>query len=437
MKLWHKIILAGLLAMVFGCILVFALPPIRDRVFFRTEQLRIRIQYALFPPENVVFTPNAEVAAAVRSTMTQIAQAVTPSPTVTVTTTPTPLPPDVPTPTPTPQPTPLPPTALIENVPYIDQHYGYNNCAPANLSMAMTFWGWTGNKEDVTSYLKPFLKDKNVMPYELVDFVNTQTNLRSLTRFGGTQEMLKTMVAAGFPVIVERGVYLRDLSGKISWMGHYQVVYGYDNEQAKFQVKDSFEQGGSKFVVTYDDLQRGWRSFNYAFLVVYPAEREGDVFALLGAYTDDNSANQAAATIASSDIFSTEGQEQFFAWYNRGSSLVLLQDYVGAADAFDKAFGVYAELPADNRPWRITWYETGPYFAYFYTGRYQDVISLADQTISSASEPYLEENYYWRARAKAALGDSAGAVEDLRKALEYHPGFNPALQVMAQMGVSP
>ena len=29
--------------------------------------------------------------------------------------------------------------------------------------------------------------------------------------------------------MVERGVYLRDLSGKISWMGHYQVVYGYDD----------------------------------------------------------------------------------------------------------------------------------------------------------------------------------------------------------------
>ncbi|MBE0696053.1 MAG: hypothetical protein IH586_03935, partial [Anaerolineaceae bacterium] len=250
-------------------------------------------------------------------------------------------------------------------------------------------------------------------------------------------DLLKRLVANGFPVIVERGVYLRDLSGKISWMGHYQVVYGYDDAQAKYQVKDSFEQGGAKFVETYDELQRGWRSFNYAFLIVYPAEREGEILNLLGLYADENAADQAAASIASSDIFSTEGQDQFFAWYNRGSSLVWLQDYVGAADAFDKAFGVYAELPAENRPWRATWYQTGPYFAYFFTGRYQDVVALADQTITSASEPYLEESFYWRARAKAALGDSNGAVEDLRKSLEYHPGFDPALQVLAQMGVSP
>ena len=437
MRPLFKLIFAGVVVLLFGCILALALPPIRERVVYRAEQLRIRLQYAIFPPENAVFTPNAEVAAAVQSTMTRIALAVTPSPTMTITSTPTPLPPDVPTATATLEPTPLPLAITIASVPYIDQHYGYNNCAPANLSMALTFWGWAGKREDVTAYVKPFLKDKNVMPYELVDFVNTQTNLRALTRFGGTPDLLKRLVAGGFPVVVERGVYLRDLSGKISWMGHYQVLYGYDDAQAKYQVKDSFEQGGENFRVTYDELLRGWRSFNYAFLIVYPVEREGELLTLLGSYADENAANNSAATLASSDIFSTEGQDQFFAWYNRGSSLVWLQDYVGAADAYDNAFGVYAGLPAENRPWRATWYQTGPYFAYFYTGRYQDVVSLADQTIKSASEPYLEESFYWRARAKAALGDTSGAVADLRQSLEYHPGFDPSLQVLAQMGVAP
>jgi hypothetical protein len=322
-------------------------------------------------------------------------------------------------------------------VPYIDQHYGYNNCAPVNLSMAMAFWGWTGKREDVTGYVKPFLKDKNVMPYELVDFVNTQASLRALTRDGGTPELLKRMIVNGFPVMVERGVYLRDLSGKISWMGHYQVVHGYDDAQAQYQVKDSFEQGGDHFRVTYDDLIRGWRSFNYAFIIVYPTDREAEVLALLGEYVDDASANSIAAELASKDIYATEGQDLFFAWYNRGSSLAWLQDYGGAANAYDQAFAVYAGLPPENRPWRITWYQTGPYFAYFYTGRYQDVLSLADQTINSASEPYLEESFYWRARAKAALGDTNGAIDDLRQSLEYHPGFDPSLQVLAQMGVAP
>lgn len=437
MKTLYKLLLGGLLALLVLCILTFAVGPIRERVLFRAEQVRIRLQYALFPPENEVFTPNPEVVAAVQGTMTQAARAVTPSPTVTITVTPSPLPPEIPTPTPTLVPTPLPPAVSITGVTYIDQHYGYNNCAPANLSMAMTFWGWSGDREQVTDYVKPFLKDKNVMPYELVNYVNTQTNLRALTRDGGTLELLKRMIAGGFPVMVETGVYLRDLSGKVSWMGHYRYVYGYDDAKEKFQLMDSYEQGGNHYSVTYAEMITSWRSFNYAFILVYPAEREAEALALLGPYADDASANAIAAEIASSDIYATEGQDTFFAWYNRGSSLVWLQDYAGAAQAYDQAFTVYAGLPAENRPWRATWYQTGPYYAYFYTGRYQDVLSLTDQTISSASEPYLEENFYWRARAKAALGDTAGAIADLRQSLEYHPGFDPSLQVLAQMGVAP
>ena len=428
-------ILAGAAVILLACLLL-ALPPIRERVMWRFDQLRIRVQYALFPPEEAVFVPDQQVAAAVQATITQIAIS---TPTVTAAPSPTAvsLPTGAPTATPTIQPTPLPDAFTIPSVPYVDQHYGFNNCAPANLTLVLNFWGSPATRESVAESLKPFAKDKNVMPYEMTDMVNAETDLRALNRNGGSLDLLRRMVAGGFPVIVESGVYLRDLSGKVSWMGHYQTVYGYDDAQRQFQVKDTYEQNGSRFIMTYDDLLRSWRSFNYAFIVVYPPAREAEVMALLGPYADEVSANQIAAQTASDEIYQLQGQEQFFAWYNRGSSLVWLQDYAGAAQAYDEAFKVYAALPAESRPWRVTWYQTGPYFAYFYTGRYSDVISLADQTLNSASEPYLEENFYWRARAKIALGDTAGAVEDLRKSLEYHPGFDPALALLNELGVTP
>jgi hypothetical protein len=62
------------------------------------------------------------------------------------------------------------------------------------------------------------------MPYEMAEFVNGQTDLRAVQRFGGSLEVLRRLVSGGFPVVVERGVYLRDLTGKVSWMGHYQTV---------------------------------------------------------------------------------------------------------------------------------------------------------------------------------------------------------------------
>lgn len=435
MKRSKMIILAGIAGTIMLCGL-FALPPVQSRLWWRIDQLRIRAQYAMNPPEEAVFTPEARIATAEGARLTQIVEA-TSTPTATATATSTPLPPEAPSPTATLTPTPLPDTALVEDVPYVDQHYGFNNCAPATLTMALQFWGIQVTREDVSVAVKPFAKDKNVMPYELADYVNGQTAVRAVERTGGTIDLLKRMVAGGYPVVVERGVYLRDLSGKISWMGHYQYVYGYDESQRLFHVKDAYEPGGDRFKVSYDDLVIGWRSFNYHFLVLYPPENESEVMALLGPYADSTGADRLAAQIASDEVFATEGQDQFFAWFNRGSSLVRLQDYGGAAQAYDQAFQLYASLPAEKRPWRATWYMTGPYYAYFYTQRYYDVIALADKTITAASEPYLEENFYWRARAKAALGDDAGAIEDLRQSLEYHPNFGPSAQLLAQLGAAP
>ena len=423
------------------CLLLMALPPIQERIWWRLDQARVRIFYLLNPPEESVFTPQGTaVAAVVEATLTAMVQQ---GPTATATTmlpTNTALPPDAPTPTITPSPTPLPtlpPSASITAVPYVDQHYGFNNCAPATLTMALQFWGWQGNREGAASYLKPYDKDKNVMPYEMTDFVNGMTDFRALDRVGGTPELLKRLVANGYPVMVERGVFLRDLSGKVSWMGHYQYVYGYDDAVSQYQVKDAFEENGANFRVPYDDLMQGWRSFNYHYIIAYPPDREAEVLALLGSHADQAAANRSAYELASGEIFSLEGQDQFFAWYNQGSSLVRLQDYGGAAKAYDQAFALLAQLPADKRPWRATWYMTGPYYAYYFTGRYYDVIALADKTISTASEPYLEESFYWRARAKATLGDTTGAADDLRKSLEYHPNFNPSVALMTELGVTP
>jgi tetratricopeptide (TPR) repeat protein len=53
------------------------------------------------------------------------------------------------------------------------------------------------------------------------------------------------------------------------------------------------------------------------------------------------------------------------------------------------------------------------------------------------SEPVLEESYYWRALAKEALGDVAGAIADYQSSLDFHPGFGPALTQLARLGVAP
>ncbi|MRR29054.1 hypothetical protein EG834_01665, partial [bacterium] len=65
-----SIILLGLLTL--GLVAVAAalwIPGIREPVFFQINELRVKVQYALNPPEEAVFVPESELATIVQATM--------------------------------------------------------------------------------------------------------------------------------------------------------------------------------------------------------------------------------------------------------------------------------------------------------------------------------------------------------------------------------
>jgi tetratricopeptide (TPR) repeat protein len=268
------------------------------------------------------------------------------------------------------------------------------------------------------------------MPYEMADYVASETDLNAVVRMGGDLETIKKFVASGFPVIVEKGFEGPRFEG---WMGHYQVVNGYDDAESLFYVQDSYD--GPDLEILYDDLLDHWRAFNYLYIVIYPPDQEFQVMDILGEQSDRNYNFFYAAERAREEADSLSGRDLYFALFNLGTSLRYMQDYVGSATAFDAAFANYASIPNEERPWRIVWYRTSPYFAYFYTQRYQDVIDLATTTLGVMSEPILEESYYWRAKAKLALGDQEGAIEDFEKSLEAHPDFQPSLDELRLLGI--
>jgi hypothetical protein len=176
----------------------YQLPPIHSRLSWRVDELRTRIKYAINPPDEAVFIPGGGSPPGVR-TITQTPAA---SPTSTL---PGPTETPLPSPTPTIPPTPLPKQVRLEGVKYEDQHGRWNYCGPANLSMALTFWGWEGDRDVVGKAIKPNDDDKNIMPYEMQDFVQANApGLDALVRLGGDIDLLKRMVAGGFPVVAER-----------------------------------------------------------------------------------------------------------------------------------------------------------------------------------------------------------------------------------------
>lgn len=420
-------------------VFIYYLPPVHDRLGWRVDQLRADIKYALDPPQEAVFVPQEQVAPIVASTL----QALEPTPTAGVTPLPTepgPSPTPEPSPTPAPTVTPLPQALQLEGVKYEDQHGRWNYCGPANLSMALTYWGWDGDRDVVGAYVKPNDKDKNVMPYEMQNFVETQTNgLGLLIRSGGDIELLKGLVAAGFPVLAEKGYYTYDSSGKYSWLGHYQFVTGFDDARQVLIVQDTYIKDGNNHAFPYEDFIDGWRAFNFLFMVAYPLERQGEVLALLGPWEDPGWAESRALEIANEETSTLTGVDAYFAWFNKGSSHVNLFEYADASAAYDYAFQVYADLPdLDLRPYRMLWYQTGPYKAYYYSGRFQDTIDLADQTLfKTISEPVLEESFYWRALAREARGDIQGAIDDLITAIDLNPNFFAGLSQLQRIQGTP
>ncbi|NWG34500.1 MAG: C39 family peptidase [Chloroflexi bacterium] len=433
------------LALALGVVFLF-LPPVYSRVLPRLEALQSDLKYWINPPEEAVFQPSGQAA-------TETTSGTTPTQTSAPTPTKTPHPTTGPTLTPTITSTPLPASVILKGIRYEDQKNRWNYCGPANLSMALNYVGWKGNRDVVAKAIKPGVQDPkldfiqqgrsdvNVMPYEMVDFVNDETDYRALSRLGGDIELAKRLLAANFPFIAEKGYYEKDYTGKVAWLGHYQFVTGYDDARGELIVQDTWNDGPN-FRIKYEDFmaEEAWLSFDNLFIVVYKPEREAELIEALGPHADPQWAARYALDMAEEKIRTTTGMAQFFAWYAKGTSHVELWEYVDAAAAFDQAFTIYNALGKEDvqRPYRMMWYQTGPYKAYFYSGRYLDVINLADVTLTETiAKPTIEESIYWRGRARYMIGDTSGAIADFREALRLHPNWGPAVQALQDLGVQP
>ena len=425
-------LIAGFVLLCLASIIFYNLPPVHARLSPRLASLRVQAWRYLNPPEEVVFVPGEQIEAIVEATMS----ALTPSPLPNSTenpgqaATPTEPGPTItpsPSPTPTPLPTAIPGGASLSGIRH--EYQSFNNCGPANLSMALSYWGWTGDQRDTAAFLRPGEYDKNVNPEEMQAFIDEQTDLEVTLRVGGDLETIKRFLAAGFPVVIEKG-YDPEHD---DWMGHYQTFNAYNDQAGQFTAQDSLIM--PDFPVPYEVVEERWRDFNHVYLVIYPKEREAEVFSILGPQADQAYNYEYATELARSEIEALSGREQYFAWFNLGSNLVAQEDYAGAAAAFDNAFAVYPTISNEERPWRVMWYRDDPYEAYYHTGRYQDIIELANTTFFALGEYTLEESFYWRGLANEALGKMNEAIFDLNKAVELNPGFEPARQELARLGV--
>jgi tetratricopeptide (TPR) repeat protein len=287
----------------------------------------------------------------------------------------------------------------------------------------MSYYGSTLDQAAIGGVLRTHQDDKNVLPEELVAYAQAQ-GFEATLLINGNSDRLRTLITNGIPVLVE--TWLEDEPN--DGMGHYRLLTGYDNASRRWIAYDSYARHDLRnpngayqgIYFAYDLFEAWWKVFNRTYVLVYPTEKAQLVRDIVGDDIDPAHICQTALRQAEATVSQTPNDA--FAWFNLGTNLVTLGRYEEAAAVYDQARRI-------GLPWRMLWYQFGPFQAYYESGRYQEVIALADSVIRTTTS--IEEPYYWRGQASAALGNAGAARQDWQRALRLNPNYALASQALA------
>lgn len=302
-----------------------------------------------------------------------------------------------------------------------------NNCGPATLSLYLRSHNWEGNQSDISDLLKPETGDRNVNVEELIYYVRTQAGwLNTEYRVGGDIELLKRFLAAGLPVMIEEGDLLDEgyWPNDDRWAGHYLLLTGYDETTKTFIAQDTFRSPDRN--VPYQSVAENWQVFNYVYILVYRPDQTELVESILGEDWDPDINRQKALELAQSQTI--QDPNNAFAWFNLGSNQVYFERYHEAAQAYDKARQV-------GLPQRMLRYQFGPFFAYFFSGRNDDLLALTDYALQRT--PNSEETLLWRGWGRYRAGETSRAMDDFQAALEENPFYQDAKYALEYVTANP
>ena len=146
-----------------------------------------------------------------------------------------------------------------------------DNCGPAAVATVLRYYGLTHSQAE----LKPILRANNpvgmgeyaVQPYA------ASIGLRTWTTPGGTPALLKALVRAKLPAIVEQAISDDDPDL------HYRVVQAYDDGLGQFITSDPLL--GPRHAISYAEFDRLWATRSNYLMVMYPLDKEPRLVAAL------------------------------------------------------------------------------------------------------------------------------------------------------------
>jgi len=401
---WLKILVV-LVVLIFLGVLVYQVPWVEQRLSWRID-IAVTYLRGVLHPAGAVPTPIARFESLTQRAIPSLTPTITP----TVPATPLPVGESSPrpavSPTPNPSPTPIPEKMELNSTYW--QKQDWNNCGPATLAVYLNYYGWEGDQFKISALLKPQRGDRNVNVEELDHYTRNYAGwLETQFRVGGDVDLLKEFVAAGIPVMVEASFSFEQTYWPYDdqWGAHYLLVTGYDEGAQTFTVQNTYI--GPNQVVPYGIFDKHWQPFNRVFILIYLPHQEETIKTILGSDWDVTANRQQALEIAQSEI-DTDPQDMY-AWFNLGTNLVYFERYEEAAAAYDEA-------RATGWPQRMLRYQFGPFFAYFHSGRTEDLLVLTEYAQQYTRNS--EETFLWHGWALYRQGDVGGAIADFEAALE-------------------
>ncbi len=268
--------------------MIYLLPPVNDRLSWRVDFAMAKVRSMINPVKampTALPDKNPEVVQQL-ATATPI-PTFTPAPTATAQLSPTPIP----------TATPIPEKVQLSSPEYEKQDI--NNCGPAALTMYLRYYGWQGTQEDVTLVVKPYREDRNVNVEELAYYVRNHAGWLTVQyRVGGNLDLIKELIAAGIPVMVEETFIFDEpyWTNDDLWAAHYQLLTGYDDATQEFIGQDSFH--GPDLQIPYAKMDEYWQAFNRVYILIYPPQQEAQVKDILGENWDPDVNRQLALEIA-------------------------------------------------------------------------------------------------------------------------------------------
>lgn len=274
-------------------------------------------------------------------------------------------------------PTPLkiPPATLLTGGKQMFQTF--NNCGPASLTMALSYFGINETQQSLGQALRPYQNpqgdndDKSVSLNELAAKAK-EYDLIAYHRPAGTTEQLEALVALNLPVIT------RTLLTTNDDIGHYRVVKGYDQTQQLLIQDDSYQ--GKDISYTYQQFEQLWQPFNNEFVVLVPVAQQTQVETVLGELLDESNAWKVALARATQQL--RQNPQDAYAGLNQSVAYYHLGQYQQSIKAY--------ETVATGLPHRALWYQLEPLLAYYQLGQYQQFNQLANQILNGGNRAYSE-----------------------------------------------